>query len=302
MAIIDVKKDWSGFGSESSSERATAPLMFTVTFDGTEDPGLRPFLAESAAGIPARNSRHPNKPYLRVERITTTPGQGPLIYEVRVYYTTRPANTSQTDPYLNPLDQPAEIEWGFVTHNEPIDRALDGTAIVNSAGQSFDPPITREFHDLVLRYTRNEASYAPLFAADYIDSINSDYFFGFPPEFVKCNAFTGRRMVLADLTYWSVNYELQFCTAEYLENGEPKKLNWQRRVFDQGMYTKDGVDTAGYTKWKPIIGSDLNPVSEPVPLDGNGGRLSAVLVNKGEGKWLTFDLHKKRNFSSLGLV
>lgn len=54
------------------------------------------------------------------------------------------------------MEKPWAAEWEFVTTNEPIDRDIHGRPIFNSAGESYDPPITREVSELRRRNKKQE--------------------------------------------------------------------------------------------------------------------------------------------------
>jgi len=297
MAIIDVKEDWRGLGAEIDTEGATAPRIFTVKFDAADSPIQRPFLAQNAAGIPTLNSAHPYKPWLYVKN-KNVESIGPFDFEVTVNYTTRSTTGGQEgemqDPTESPLEAPWIVEWDFVMSNEPIDTDIDGKPIINSAGESFDPPITKDFHDLLLRIQRNEATFNPIIANDYKGAINSDWFWGFAPGLVKCVQFTARTAIRGTFWYWQVRYAFQM-----------RKDGWQRRIIDEGYRTKTGELTSeGRAKYKNITDDGTpegDPVSQPVQLNGEGAELPQSAIDAGSIAFLYFNLNKSLPFSVLGL-
>ena len=272
MAIIDVKESWEGLEFNQGVEDASAPRIFTVKFDNADDPFVRPALAWEATGpgdrIPYIYERYHPKPYMWVHHKSVR-ALGPYLYEVAVHYSTRPvgpANEEPIDPTVSPLDLPWQIEWGFATREEPIDRDINGVPIANSADEAYDLPITRPFSDLVLSISRNQAEYNPILAADYKDALNSDPFFGFSPGIVRCTDLSGRSARNGDLFYWQVHHAFQM-----------RKIGWTDRRIDKGYREKVGTDSDGKPEYVAIKmkmedsdGAEEVPINQPAYLDGSG--------------------------------
>ncbi len=291
MAVIDVKESWEGLEADLGREEASAQRLFTVQFDTADNPLARPFLAlEAAVGdvrIPNIWERHPIKNWLFV-RNKTPREKGPLLFEVTVTYTTLSfaGRDQNLDPTADPLSQPWEIEWTFAMSNEPIDDDIYNRPITNSAGESFDPPITRDFADLVLRIRRNEAVFSPGRAYLYKDTINSDWIWGFAPGSVRCVDFSGRSVRAADLFYWQVNYEFQI-----------RRDGWRRRCFDAGYRQ---LNAAG-DDYENIKDENEDPVAQPWALNGQGRKLSASAIQSGIAYFRFFNIYRAIPFSFLGL-
>ena len=291
MAVTEVREDWRGLEADSGTDGASIPRIFNVQFDTADAPEKRPMLAVEAddgtTKVPRLYETHPQKPWLYVNNHHVDP-IGPFDFRVTVNYTNRYSRGSEEkyDPTMNPLDQPWEIEWGFAVHNEKIDRDISGEPLVNSSGESFDPPETRDFYDLVLRITRNEAVYDPIKASDYKGSVNSDIFYGFAPGLVKCTRFGSRSARQGDLWYWIVTYEFQMC-----------KTGWKLRLIDEGFRIKTGTDSDGNPTYEEITDDNGVKVSQPVLLDGEGRKkkeADPIFV-------LEFDIRRALPFSVLGL-
>ena len=299
MSIINVTEGPSP-DTTAGIDGASASRIFHVQFDESDDPAIRPQLAWGAAGIPEIYQPHPFSSWLYVQNKTVRKIGG-FDYEVTVNYTTSSKQDSNESELIDPLSRPPEIEWNFTVSNEKIDRDIEGKAIVNSAGESFDPPITKDVYDLVLRITRNQSNFNHLQAAEYIGAINSDYFYGFEPGMVRCTNYSGRKIRVGSLSYWQVTYEFQIRYAEV----SGVNTGWKRRILDQGMHTYDGLDDEGYVKWKKIPVKDDKgnnvPTSEPFPLDGNGNKLPGARHTAREHEFEEFDIYPSLSFSILGL-
>jgi len=288
MAVIKITQelklaDCGVTANEDGTFDGVGKEVYILSFDTADTPGSRPYIARdyvTAVGgvrVPALWESHPYDPYIYVRNKTVKMWNGPLHWAVTVEY-----------QYLqNPLLEPYVAEWFFSTSNEPIDRDRLDAPITNSADEPFDPPIQEEAHDLILRITRNEASYSPLVAMEYKKSINNDTFLWFPPKTVKTTVFEGRRIRVANLYFVKVNYEFQ---VRLDTDKDDNVIGWKRRLRDQGLRTK----TAG--KYSLIVGEDGNPVTSPVPLDG----LGQVLAAGNPAVFLTYETKQLLNYTPLG--
>lgn len=293
MGVVKVTPDWTQREVEETVKSIKDTLVYDVDFDNTVDPFLRPLLARIASdgtiAIPAMYSMHPYNPWLYVQSKSVRAGKGPLSYRVTVHYS---SYTDTFDIYgdgepINPLLQRPERSWRFALSNEPIDRDIVGNPLASSSGEAFDPQMTEDFYDLVLRYVRNEESYDKLLAAQYINAVNSDSFLGFNPGQVRCNIFDGEEARVSQNLFCRVTYEFQF-----------RWDGWKRKITDQGFRIKTGTDANGKPKYENILDDKGNPVSQPVLLDGQGQRLAedADLVV------LEFETKRKLPFSVLNIT
>jgi len=122
-----------------------------------------------------------------------------------------PPEAGQENPTENPLAAPASVAWSFAQFERPVDKTVDGEAIVNSAGDPFANEIMRDDSRPVFSYSRNEASFNASLAYSYRDTVNSDSFMGAGPGQVKVSNISGARQYDANYGYyWQVTYEFQF--------------------------------------------------------------------------------------------
>ena len=295
MAIEKVTESWQDRDLDAGTDDASMTRVFDVTFDGAGDPVRRPLDAygaidpSSGVRVPAVFQRHPNNAYLwvRNKRIESV---GPLHFRVFVFYTARATRyQAENEPMGDPLNQPWEISWGFIRSSVPIDRYVNDWPLVNSAGESFDPPIMKDRYDLTLSIVRNQAVYNHILAADYIDSVNTDYFWGFGPGMVCVTDFSGHSQYAGDLGYWRVQYSFIM-----------RADGWQRRKLDEGFREYMGVDEDLSTPIFELIKDNSDPplpVNQPVLLNGHG-RINPAAA---PAVWLYHDINKHLPFNILGL-
>jgi hypothetical protein len=295
VSIIDVKEDWSGLAHNHSNTDVRAVRIYTVKFDSADQPYRRPILAKTASdgttSIPARYSRHPTSSGLYVID-KDVDAIGPYLFRVVVGYGVRSSRGSSEpfDPEQNPLEQPMQVEWDHEPIAEQIDIDLDGKPIVNSADERYDPPLQENVYDTVLTIRRNEPSYSPVVADQYINATNEDPWWVFAPGTVLCTRFRGSERRWADLVYYEVQYQFKF-----------RFDGWLRRLPDMGRREYLGADDDGKPDYQPILTKTGQPVAEPVFLDGSGLRLSDADVRAGSVFMLEFRTKKIMPFGPLGL-
>ena len=128
--------------------------------------------AGNAVGIAAR-APHPSDDRLKAEQPDVTNPGGPNIYRVVVQYTRNGASLNTTE---NPLDDPPRIRWSQGSCTEQVDVDAEGNALLNSALDPIDPPLTRDFGTLFLTVTRNESTYDVGRALAFQNKCNEDAF------------------------------------------------------------------------------------------------------------------------------
>jgi hypothetical protein len=155
----------------------------------------------------------------------------------------------------NPLNLPAEVTWEFAKYERPIQRDVSGIPYVNSSNERFDPPCTFEDNRAVLRVSRNEASYNEGNAILYQDACNTDTFGPGLPLQAKLTGIRGQKMVDIGVTYWKVDYEIEF-----------RREGFATFVLDQGFRNITGYLFRDQT-------ADNSPMANATLLNGRGYRM-----------------------------
>jgi len=294
MPVISIKEDWERRTMEETLDERTAIRVFTVKFDEGDNPVIRLILTLLAStptlSVPQKGDHYPGDDFLRVVKRTVKTYQGPFVYEVTCNYLHRWGGGDEEAE--DPLIKKPEISWLSAVTNEPIDRDIEGNAVMNSAGEAFDPPITKEFNDLVLRYVRNERNFNQRRASEYKGAISSDSFLGFAEGTVMCTVFDGQKIYDEKRgDYYQVTYEFQI-----------RFDGWKRKIFDKGFGEYLGKNEDGSPDWREILDKDGHKISEPAYLNGSGkklpGETNLVHYLKNAVK-LEFDLYRKKPFSAL---
>lgn len=310
MAAVNVHKTWE---SELTGERESRSGLrkWTVLVD---DPTTGELDAGLAPDIPRIGDPWDAADYWLQAASIKVRAISPYLYEVSVNYATRetyPPNappvgtgpgpwgspgigggpgTSYTVVFgdqPSPIDEPAEITWGFASSQEPIDADIHGNPLRNTADEPFDPPPTREFNDLVCTFQRNEAAVNPLTMLAYQDAVNSDQFGFANAGQARITRLTAESRTVQGFTFWRVRYEIQF-----------RADGWKKRILNEGFRERTGKDSKELPIYRQITDDAGNPLSKPVLLDAQGKRLA----DDKPPVWLYFDVYPVRPFAPLGLL
>lgn len=192
----------------------------------------------------------------------------------------------QVDP--DPTHQPAVISWTSNHYTRVVSESTtSGVAIKNSAGDTFDPPVTSEWSRPVLNIAINRLFFDPSWKYDYENAINSDPWFGQDAKCWLCRA------IDANLEYASIPNRPVFPYWAISLAFEHNRDKWNpAKILDIGYNKLNGTVVE---KIKDKNGED---VSFPVRLDGSG----AVLSTSAADVFRSFNIYREVSFGALGLT
>jgi hypothetical protein len=274
MSVISITENTRDLASVAENDEldyvSKLTRKFNVIFDEFGEAIERPILAyivESVSGSEARIPRlwdaHPYDPWAYVMRKTCN-NIGGYHWEVVCEY----------ERVEEPLETPFRLSYSHAYSHEQIDKDADGAPITNSALETSDPPLMEECPELVMRFEDNWSREDPRInkLAEYINTVNSDYFFGgrYAPGTCLCRCVEASEARLAGLWYYMMVIEIHV-----------RPDGWQKRFLDEGfrVVVKDSAgnpekDDDGNLKFRTLTDSEGNPLTAPVMLDGTGSRLA----------------------------
>jgi hypothetical protein len=200
----------------------------------------------------------------------TLAGSGCYWWDVTITY--GPWNPLTHTATGNPVDQPITFSFDWQTYQAAADVAWNPSTsayvpVVNSAGDPFDPPVTRELLRGIMRVAWNALSFSPATYASYGNCINSDVWNSFPIGSVK---FTPPKMAERLWSqYLAQNYyrlEAEFCFFSDNSTG-----SWNAQPIDRGFRALDG------SYLYKILDQNGQPISQPALLNGSGAPLNTSL-------------------------
>lgn len=288
MAVTSIWHVWSGETWDDDAEGARSYTeLYRVT---SNDPAESPQAIKAAVGGPG--TAHPTDPtaFLR-SRSASRSSESRLVWEVTLTYGFDPKDPD--DPVDNPLNEPTKYRWTAGAYTKPTIKDRNDDAVVNSAGDYFDPPPEVEEPRWSVNVQKNVAS-VPLAVLTYAGRVNSA---GFTVDGVSVLAEKAKIIALDISEYQEKNdigYRVFTYTVEFREEG------WGLEVLDQGYRI---IDPADATKRVDILVDDEETPpgkqrpSVPVLLNGAGGKLANPSPTT--AVFLTFPVHKTLDFTVL---
>lgn len=310
MAILSVTEEWRSTTGADDANSTTELAIYKVSFDNEDDPRLRRFLVMTAEDpvthvkIPQGFEEFPGKPWLCVSNRDKEP-EGPFDYIVYITYSNRPVNYLSEAPsggFINPLDEPEEIEFDTYEWNDTVDIDMTGKPIVNKLNDPPDPPLQERMTCLSVRITRNQALFDAILMADYVNSVNTDLFWGFSPGICLCNRISARQMRQGGLIFYRASFEIFINPLKeisgHLVGG------WRRRIRHEGyilLVNINGVATRARAKVKQADDDKGENVGEPTPLPVLLNDMGYRLNETTPACWLEFQTKREMPFGNLNL-
>lgn len=282
MAILSVHEHRSLRGcSVDEQDRKEYNRAFIVVCDGA---GESLVSVRDHTSLPAIGDAYPQD--AKAKCVSKTPrsyGEDGRVWLVEVRYVSTPRLVNVT-PRARPWMKTPKVHWGTHVVRRSIAKDMDSNAILNSAGDPFDPPVEREVHYPALTITRYERNYVISNAMDYIDKINQ---FGMTiaglvieEHQALITKYEGTNVEVDGVKCWEVNYEILF-----------DKDGWQVVLLDAGYYYLSGGSP------KRFADKDGDGKIDVGLLDGSGGQLASGA----EKQYKSFRVYLQKDFGPLGL-
>jgi len=244
-------------------------------------------LTASAGGttIPLIGAAHPNDAGAKAIRVgpPTAVGDSRTVWQLPVEYARPRFCGTEETPEEDPLDDPVRKTWGVRFIQQVAEKDKDDVAIVNAAGEPFDPPLEKDVAILTLRIERNEATFSESQAFDYANTVNSTgcTIAGLilDARQARCLGITADYAQRNAVNYWAVTYEFEF-----------RPDRWDRKVLNVGYHYLDGGELT------PFADTEEGKMQTPQRLTGAGADGRGAAAN-----YVTVYVYDERNFNTLNL-
>lgn len=282
--ILTVNEIWNGRGgSESDKGERDYVRVFRVE---TINAYVGSISVRYAPGVPRRFDPYEDEAgnadltALAKEVREQQDDETPWFWTVTITYSTKITQPELGD--FDPLLRPAELKGGCVKFTRICAVDTDGVAILNSAGDFYDPPVEVEDERIEFSYSRFELNEPIAVCKAYSGNINSTAFKGFAIGQVKCTVAFDRAFEKGSL-YWKFTYT-------FAVNFD----GWDARVADRGFRKKSGADRVNITD------KYGKPIAAPAFLDGSGGELADP--SPSNAVYRTHKRYYRADFNDLNLV
>lgn len=224
--------------------------------------------ARTAAGIPQIGAVHPTDSAM----FCLTNGadyveDSAYVFEVTVQYAT-PTPQQQQQQEADPDDDPVEFSCRGVEVTYPMHVDADGTPVINTAGDSFDPPPNGLTYDEENVVVRSQTTIDPELISSYRGAVNADEFTiimqdgtsrTFAAKSCRMGNITYQLATRNGITYWKVSYPILWREPTDDNGYEP----WRIGVLNEGYRELVGTSLVDCT-----VGGKR--ATHPVKLNSSG--------------------------------
>lgn len=282
MSVLACREIIDGRGA---TQRFAENVKCKRTFMATVDDPTTPVSDIAASVGISWLDPHPEFPAVYVTDISCQNDGDPLHYKVEFTYDLVKPEDREAGPTAMPWERPDKFTFaGSVTSGPAIVHYNDGISspklIVNTAGDPLEGA-EREQAEWRIQISGSRQNFPYAMAMNYVNTVNSDSWSGFPPRTVKCQGISGQREIEqidnVDVPYWSVSVDLAY-----------RAEGWSLKLWDVGY----NEIVSGQRK--KILDKLKEPVSDPVALS-NG-------VAKSPGQppdMLTFKVYREASFAGV---
>lgn len=265
----------------------SAQTVSEVTIRTAVDPS-------TSEAIPVSGAAHPDNPFLFAMDFEIRHLGGGIYWLVKVDYLSVGASA-------DPLLEPPTNSWTTENWIAPIDQDRFNKAIQNAAGENYDPPITREFSDVVLTFSCNIAAYNTGFWYPFLNTVNVDTFRGFAPNTAKVASINADEKWRGTSNYFRLTVVIKF--RNYFRVGQGgvlKEWGWIRVVVNQGYHRliNTGSPPGQSQLWKQIRDQEGMPIRTPALLSADG----FSLVDKDSPNYRSHEIYGQSTFANMNTV
>lgn len=205
---------------------------------------------------------HPNNIFLTTRSLKIAQSKG-LIWIATATYSSAPLSQSEREraEESNPLDRTVKIAWAAAEYEKAMVKDKDEKAIVNSAGDYYDPVPSVPWERLSFSFRQNFTG-PQTWMIDYINSVNA----------------SDISILGISITAGNARFVQPSGSEEQEENGviyhetawniEADVQTWQLELLDEGLREKSGTDRIA------IVDGTSTAVTSPALLDGSGAVLA----------------------------
>jgi hypothetical protein len=258
---------YHGIQTQSAAADKSGVRTATIVYTLTADSGEGPFAVGRNAFLPRIGSVHPED-----SGCWCVSGSVDLS-DPKTGYTVTANYSSERQITEDPLAEPANIEWDTEQFQEPLVKDEDDKAVVNSAGDPFNPPVMRDNSRWFVEVSCNVAT-VPTWVLTYPDAVNEDAFtidgvsVAVGQAKIQKLKISGRRS-RNDIAYRVVTYSLYF-----------REDGWHFKPLDVGFHE---INEAGERKLIVLLNDEQVPEypTSPVQLDGAGAHVAEPTLDTG---------------------
>lgn len=197
-----------------------------------------------------------------------------------------PGDAGQNQP---PEDRPWVVSMDSVEVSVPVEEdAVDGSPIVNTVGQPFDPPLERPNYHLQFTITgfKTWASESWTNCLLYQGKVNNATWWDFGADTLLCKKYGLTTQKEHGTRYWAKTVVLEL----NVDKWNPT------RILNRGTLMLESATLPP----QPIKDKNGNPISAPVPLSAAGQPLTGAEIAGGASfHWIEKNIYKRTSYATI---
>lgn len=289
MAVVSVNEIHERRSASADEQGNYRRRAFRVVCNAVSD---GPSIAIQASGLPTVGDNFPGSTTIKCRSIGEPESPDRLVYIFTFDYSDVSNSTSGTatvDP--NPLNRPADIEWGGTPYRVSVERDVEtDEPFVNSAGDPYDTQLEEEQERPLCIIERNVSSHSVATANSLRNTVNS-------ASITVAGETIGEREGLMKRISARAAYE---GGVSYIRERIEIELapSHVRQVLDRGYRIRNVVSGPVFQmEATQITDSNGLPITTPALLNGSGG----VLAASGTPVYRAFNTKVATSWASLSL-
>lgn len=245
-----------------------------------------------ATGLPTAGTPYPGTDYVLAKRANLQ-RVSPIYWVATVDYEGQIAGFDPDGKPKSPIDAPPKIDFGSIGSQVSVDEDLDGNPILTVNGEVLDGA-SRIIVDQTVTIRRNMLTFNSYVQSVYLESVNSDWFLGWPPGTAKLMEYRASNVIDKDFGYWEVTASFHF-RKPYRTT--PEKA-WYSRIRHQGYMIKYfEVPTTNF-KIVPVFDVHKDHSRGPVLIAETG----EWETDPTRAVWLEFKHYQPLPYAALGMI
>lgn len=293
--VGDAKLMWNGPPSDATVSDNFRTMSFAprqmysivTSFDATD------LDVYKAPGLPYPGQPYPGTDYV-IARKANLQRVSPIYWVATVDYEGQIAGFNPDGSPKSPIDAPPKIDFGSVVSEQDCDEDIDGNPIVTACNEAL-PGARRMLVDQTVVIKRNMLTFDTYLQSVYMESVNSDWFLGWPPGTAKLMQLRASNVIDKDFGYWEVTGEIHF-RKPYRTT--PEKA-WYARLYHKG-YLKKVPLIPEPGRFEIVRATDEDKGDSPVSVGLNED--GTQRTDTDPPFWKEFKLYQPLPYAALGLI
>lgn len=307
MAITEVKRLCKGAGQSTYDKLEYIEVYHVFSDDPDELSSAVRAADDGSTSIPELGDAYPDNSSAFCSKVVPQQQENSRLYWIVTvtYETPQSQDDTGGGGGGDPTTFDDRIAWGSRTIQVPVEVDVNGLPIINSAGDKFDPPPTKDKYLLEVSISTNQSSYTGIESKNYMGKINDANV-----------AFTGWTAAAGTLLCASIeaqnkyknNYEYYEVTYVFVYDPEGWVLSLLNVGFNERTQDRNGNLTLKHIEREDDDGN-LVRVPNPVPLYGAGSGFEGQAVPASELarstsyiNYIDFDILEEADFSSMNVT